>query len=319
MRLRTIFICNLISGCAWVGKHCLGNIEGQRTLRLTANKSGFLSRRDGHSVYWESLGNPAGEPLLLVHGGFGFTLDPARLPGLDLTARHVIVLHQRGAGRSLPRGETAHNTIMNNVQDMERLRRHLRIPAWAIFAWSSGAVLMAAYAAAYPRRCRALTAYAPYLGSDEDYEVIRQKAPARGAAYFAFHGAKIGGDVVRSVFNKAAAPDRATQLKTAFAAAALWDRTLDEQAFYNSKSAPEWDDYFAQYRMGAALDRELHEDLPRFLAAAPVTAPVTLIYGDEDLWSAPHEYAAAVFPRAQKKLIPGAGHDVHGVDLRLKL
>lgn len=283
---------------------------------LTAKKSGFLPPLDGHRVHWETHGNPAGEPLLLVHGGFGFTMDPTRIKGLDLRRHHVIVLHQRGVGKSLPRGETAHNGIVENMRDMERLRRYLRIPAWSIFAWSSGAALMALYAAAHPRRCRKLTAYAPYLGSDEDYDVIRRKDPARGDVYFAFHKAFSGGDIVRSVFNKAAAPDRATQLKAAFAAAALWDRTLDEETFIASKTDAEWDDYFKQYKVGAALDLELHEKRPRFLAAHPVKQAVTLIYGEDDIWSAPHEYSAAVFPYRRIRFIPGAGHDVHGVDLK---
>ena len=288
-------------------------------MSLTAIKSGFLPPRDGHKVYWESHGNPAGEPLLLVHGGFGFTLDPARLSGLDFQRHHIIVLHQRGVGQSTPRGETAHNGVMENVQDMERLRRHLRVPSWSIFAWSAGAVLMAAYAAAHPARCRSLTAYAPYLGSDEDYEVIRRKDPAKAAEYFAYHNAATGKDVVRSVFNKAADPDRAVRLKTAFTAAAMWDRTLDEKAFYNSKSAAQWDDYFALSKLGAALDKQLHEDLPRFLAGQPVKKPVTLIYGGDDLWSEPHDYAAAVFPQALVKIIPGAGHDIHDVKIQKAL
>lgn len=265
-----------------------------------------------HRVYWAAYGNPDGEPLLLVHGGFGHVFDPARLTGVDFTRHHVIVLHQRGMGRSLPRAETAHNGVMDNVRDMERLRRHLDIPAWSIFAWSAGAVLMAAYAARHPDRVRDMTAYAPYLGSNDDYEVIKRKSPEMAVRYFAYHNANTGTDVVRSVFNKAAAPNRATRLKTAFTAAAMWNPELDEKTFYASKDAAAWDDYFATYKLGAALDLELHTKRAGFLGRKPVTQPVTLIYGNDDLWSAPHDYACKVFPQAQTRIIPGAGHDVHG-------
>lgn len=288
-------------------------------MSLTAKKSGFLPEQDGHRVYWESYGNAAGEPLLLVHGGTGYVFDTPRLTALDPARQHIIVLHRRGTGNSLPRGEIAHNGVMDNLRDMERLRKHLRLPAWSIFSWSAGAVLMAAYAARHPGRCRTLTAYAPYLGSEDGYDIIRRKDPAAAVRYFGFHNAKTGAEVVRSVFNKAADPDRAIRLKTAFAAASVWTPGLDEQQFYNSKSPAAWDDHFAIYKLGAVQDLELHTQCHEFLARTPVSAPVTLVYGENDLWSGPHEYADAVFPHAQKFMINDTGHDVHDIRVQNKL
>ncbi|MBU0799841.1 MAG: alpha/beta fold hydrolase, partial [Alphaproteobacteria bacterium] len=147
-------------------------------MRKTALKSGFLPTTDGHAVHWATYGNPAGAPLLLVHGGFDHVFDLNRLTGIDFKNNHIIVLHRRGMGLSTPRGALENNDLAANVTDMERLRTHLNIPQWSIFSWSAGAVLMAAYAARHPDRCTTLTAYAPYLGSAEDYEVIKYKDSA---------------------------------------------------------------------------------------------------------------------------------------------
>ena len=34
-------------------------------------ESGFLDVGDGHSLYWETVGNPAGTPAVWLHGGPG--------------------------------------------------------------------------------------------------------------------------------------------------------------------------------------------------------------------------------------------------------
>lgn len=277
----------------------------------TAIKSGLLPVSGGHNIYWATHGNPAGAPLLLVHGGAGHVFDLDRLTGFDFDRHHIITMHQRGVGQSTPRGEILNNDVGSHIEDIESLRAHLGVPRWSILSWSFGAVFMAGYAARYPERCADLAAYAPYLGSEEDYAVIRQQNPALAEKYFAFHNARTGGDVVRSVFNKVSAPDRNMRLKTAFNAAALWTDNLDEQSFYQSRTPAAWDDYFRTYRIAAALDLELHSSRSRFLAQTPIRTPVKLIYGKDDIWSAPHSYAAAVFPHAKITTIRNAGHDIH--------
>lgn len=274
-------------------------------------KSGFLPPDNGHEVFWAAYGNPNGIPLLLIHGGFNNILDPARLGALNPATHNIIILHQRGMGRSTPRAARTHNNLKTNRDDIERLRTHLNIKKWSILSWSAGTVLMTAYAAKYPHRCQQLTAYAPYFGSNDDYAIIHKQDPGLAAKYFAFHNAKNGADIVRSVFNKAAHPDKKVRLKSAFNAAALWDPDLDEQSFYKSKTPAGWEDYFRTYLLGAQLDYELHTTHKNFLAQKPVTIPTILIYGTADLWAAPHAYAKEVFPHAKIIKIPSAGHDIH--------
>jgi proline iminopeptidase len=273
--------------------------------------SGYLNSDEDHSIFFSTYGNKKGAPLLLIHGGFGFTLDISKLEALDFNKNHIIEIHQRGAGNSKPYASLTNNSLQDNVNDMESLRNHLNVEKWSILSWSAGNILMGAYAGLHPERCDELTAYAPYFAHDLDYQIIKEKDPVIGAAYFDYHNAKTGLDVVRSVFYKAASPNIETRLKTAFQAACLWDNNLSEKEFYASKTTREWDNYFASYLLGAKQDLELFEAAQHPLTENKITTPTTLYYGSDDLWSATHAFAKAVYPHAEIKHVPNGQHDIH--------
>jgi proline iminopeptidase len=104
---------------------------------------------DGHQLYAETWGNPAGEPVLVLHGGPGSGCSPRLKTLYDPQRHYVIFFDQRGAGRSLPVGETHANTTAELIADIERLRHHLGIARWQVTGGSWGATLALAYAAAH--------------------------------------------------------------------------------------------------------------------------------------------------------------------------
>ena len=64
--------------------------------------SGMLNVGDGHRVHWESAGNPAGKPALILHGGPGSGSNP-RTRRLFNPARYLIVqFDQRQCGLGAP-------------------------------------------------------------------------------------------------------------------------------------------------------------------------------------------------------------------------
>ena len=123
---------------------------------LQAHAQGWLEVGDGHQVFWEACGNPLGAPALFVHGGpgAGCTSDDRRW--FDPRHYRIVLLDQRGAGRSLPSGRLVANDTEHLLCDMEALRRHLRIERWLLFGGSWGATLALAYAERHPQRVRAL-------------------------------------------------------------------------------------------------------------------------------------------------------------------
>ncbi|WP_168708465.1 alpha/beta fold hydrolase [Hydrogenophaga sp. PAMC20947] len=98
------------------------------------------------------VGNRAGEPWLLLHGGPGASAQPGMLRPLDLTRHWAIAPDQRGAGASKPKGRTVRNTTAALVSDLETLRQNLGVERWNVIAGSWGTVVALAYLLRHPQR-----------------------------------------------------------------------------------------------------------------------------------------------------------------------
>jgi proline iminopeptidase len=119
--------------------------------------SGLLDVGDGHRVYWETSGDPAGKPVVFLHGGPGSGCSNDHRRQFDPAAYRIVLFDQRNCGRSMPSaGNPAvslrTNTTWHLVADIERLRRHLGIERWMVFGGSWGSALALAYAQEHPDR-----------------------------------------------------------------------------------------------------------------------------------------------------------------------
>jgi proline iminopeptidase len=111
---------------------------------------GFLEVGDGHRVYWECCGNPAGKPAVFLHGGPGSGCGPDQRRLFDPALYCVTLFDQRGCGRSTPHASLDANTTWHLVADIERLRERAGVPRWLVFGGSWGSTLALAYAQAHP-------------------------------------------------------------------------------------------------------------------------------------------------------------------------
>ena len=118
--------------------------------------TGMLELEAPHRMYYEQSGNPVGVPVVFLHGGPGAGASPVHRQFFDPAFYRIVVLDQRGAGRSTPLGCIEHNTTPRLIDDLERLRRHLGIERWLVFGGSWGSTLALAYAQHHPERCRGL-------------------------------------------------------------------------------------------------------------------------------------------------------------------
>ena len=118
--------------------------------------TGFLDVGDGQSMYWEVSGNPDGKPVVFLHGGPGGGAQPAVRQFFDPAAYRIVLLDQRGCGRSTPHvadgADLSVNTTDKLLGDIEALREHLSIDKWMVFGGSWGSTLSIAYAEAFPTR-----------------------------------------------------------------------------------------------------------------------------------------------------------------------
>jgi proline iminopeptidase len=131
---------------------------------------GFLPECDGHSVYWQSFGNPNGRPTLFLHGGPGCGFEMGYLPLFDLDNIYLITFDQRGCGKSTPTGKLENNTTPDLIGDIERLRMALNISTWTVCGHSWGTTLAVAYALACPQPCQSLRLAAFFGGLQDDQD-----------------------------------------------------------------------------------------------------------------------------------------------------
>lgn len=118
---------------------------------------GNLDVGDGQTIYWETSGNPNGKPAVYLHGGPGATSTPKQRRVFDPARYRIILLDQRGTGKSTPHASEPHadlatNTTWHLVADLEKVREHLRIDRWQVFGGSWGSALALAYAETHPER-----------------------------------------------------------------------------------------------------------------------------------------------------------------------
>lgn len=117
--------------------------------------TGELLVGDGNRVYWEQSGNPDGKPVVFLHGGPGGATAPWHRRFFDPEAYRIVLLDQRGCGRSTPHAsdpsaDLRFNTTWHLVADLELLRRNLGIEKWQVFGGSWGSTLALAYAQTHP-------------------------------------------------------------------------------------------------------------------------------------------------------------------------
>lgn len=116
-------------------------------------RTGLLEVGDGHSLYWELCGNPAGKPVVFLHGGPGGGASENHRRQFDPERYHILLFDQRGCGRSTPFATLEANTSWHLVADIERLREEVMgCERWQVFGGSWGSTLALAYAQSHPAR-----------------------------------------------------------------------------------------------------------------------------------------------------------------------
>ena len=117
--------------------------------------SGYIQTQAGE-VYFHRYGGGGGTPLVCAHGGPGFTsyyLEPLA----ELSGQVPVVLYdQAGCGRARAKGARKLFSIDGFVQELEDLRRELKIEKMSLLGHSFGGLIIGEYALRYPERVERL-------------------------------------------------------------------------------------------------------------------------------------------------------------------
>jgi proline iminopeptidase len=282
-----------------------------------------------HQMYWEESGNPRGVPVLFLHGGPGAGATPAHRRFFDPNYYRIVILDQRGAGRSLPHGEIVDNTTPLLVEDIEALRKHRGIDQWHVFGGSWGSTLALAYAEAHPDRVRALILRGIFLcrKSEIDWFLygIRNVFPEAWRAFAGFLPKAERGDLLESYYRRLTDPDPSIHMP----AARAW--SVYEGACSTLLPSPETITAFGEDRMALGLARiEAHYFrhgifLPENSLLDNVgrirRIPATIVQGRYDMVcpTVTADDLTRAWPEADYVIVPDAGHSAMEPGIRAAL
>ncbi len=141
---------------------------------ITGLKKGYVPIKNG-KLYYEQEGQ--GIPMVLINGGPGNTHHGFHpyFSQLKDVAR-IIYYDQRGTGKSSKDDTGKTYTVNQAVEDLESLRKTLKIDKWVLLGWSYGGLLAQLYALTYPEHCAGLVLVAAQSGVPEPItEPIRDR------------------------------------------------------------------------------------------------------------------------------------------------
>lgn len=132
-------------------------------------RSGYLVVGDGHEIYYEECGNQNGVPVIYLHGGPGAGCDKDARRFFDPKKCCIIILDQRGSGRSKPYASTYANTTQHLVEDICRLLDHLGKKKVLVFGGSWGSTLALVYAINHPETVLGMVLRGIFLSEKKEY------------------------------------------------------------------------------------------------------------------------------------------------------
>lgn len=230
----------------------------------------------------------------------------------NLSRWHVILYDQRGCGKSIPRLELKDNTTWHLVEDIEVLRKHLEIDAWAVYGGSWGTTLALAYASKYVDRITAFVLRGICLFTKEEIAWMFEKGHVSTVFPNAWSNVT---EVLRKGTRRITKPYRKllASRKTQKSAARAWSKYEHNLSYLvprpfkpDVKSDVEssvLENYY--FLHNAWLTPELLLE-----AAKKITVPVILVQGRYDMVcpASSAELLKQTIPHAKLIIVPDAGH-----------
>lgn len=295
--------------------------------------SGHIAVGSGHQLYYERFGNPAGQPVVYLHGGPGAGCSFKEYRWFDPEHFQVILFNQRGAGdgnrKSTPNAHDDLAALENNdyntlVGDLEALRNAFSITRWDVCGGSFGSSLAMAYAHKHPDSINRLLLRGVFFGTRENALHLTEGGDARGRdgnPYFDIYRDLIPArereqkTLMRAYADRVLSDDPETAIRAA-QIFILWDtsivrKDIDPDMLEPIKANPMEDFGMARiwyhFCQNHFNDRNRDEWL-RAVAAFP--RPVSIIHGRQDYICATENaiLLQESCPRADVQIIEDCGH-----------
>ncbi|WP_428224012.1 alpha/beta fold hydrolase [Flavobacterium sp.] len=124
--------------------------------QFIAQTEGFATNLDNSKTYYKTFGK--GEAILIINGGPGMNSNGFEYVAKKLATQYQTILYdQRGTGKSTLKELSSKTITMKAMaDDIEALRKHLKIKKWTILGHSFGGMLASYYATIYPQNINKL-------------------------------------------------------------------------------------------------------------------------------------------------------------------
>lgn len=243
-----------------------------------------------------------GTPLLVLHGGPGFSQDYLAPQLIELLEQdyQLVFFDQRGSGRSTGADDESRLTMTQFVADIEQVRSFLGLDQVNLLGHSFGGLLSMFYASSHPRRVSKLIlldsdAASWALRTPHQLEVIAARETESDLQEMQAIESQMGWSHNPRLFEQ----HLRIGLRSYFADAALADELALE---------------FEQHSLAnlAITSRAVRADLGRYdihHRLEKITAPTLIIHGDASVFSV--EGAEAIhreIPRSQLVILEDVGH-----------
>jgi proline iminopeptidase len=295
-----------------------------RTLypEIEANHTGHLRVSEVHEVYYEESGNPRGKPVVFLHGGPGGGTEPKYRRFFDPARYRIVLLDQRGSGKSTPHASLVDNTTWHLVSDIEAVRARLGIDTWQVFGGSWGSTLALAYAQTHPERVTELVLRGIFLLRKQEIDWFYQRGasalfPDAWEEYLAPIPEAERGDLLRAYHRRLTSDDARVRNEAARAWSVWEGRTsclypnADLVArFGGSEFAEAFARIECHYFVNDGFMDAARDPLSKARIDRIRSIPAVIVQGRYDV-VCPMETAWALhraWPEADLRVVPNAGH-----------
>ncbi|MDT0635568.1 prolyl aminopeptidase [Spectribacter hydrogenoxidans] len=279
-----------------------------------------LTVSDVHTLYYEQCGNPAGKPVVFLHGGPGGGCNARSRRFFDPSIYRIVLFDQRGCGRSRPHASLEANTTWDLVDDIERLRTHLGIDRWQVFGGSWGSTLALTYAQAFPARVSELVLRGIFMLRHQEIAWFYQSGasnlfPDAWETYVAAIPPEERDDMVAAYYRRLTDPDGNVQ-RAAARAWSVWEASTSFlHANPNARAAFSNDEFalaFARIECHYFIHRGFFERDDELLRGVDRIRhiPAVIVHGRYDV-VCPLRNAwdlHRAWPEADLRIVPDAGH-----------
>ncbi|HEK9099650.1 alpha/beta hydrolase [Bacillus pfraonensis] len=248
---------------------------------------GKMMKVRGKKLYVEIHGPLENHPVLYLHGGPGemcFDFSYHQAHRLQDSFR-LIVIDQRGVGRSEGIGRQEQFRLRDLIEDCEELRRILQIEKWSVIGHSFGGFLALLYATIYPQSIQKII----FEGPTFDFALTSRALLKRTGVLLKKYGKEEQGNECIAIAESDASSEKLLEAYSKLSDELEEQRMeiynyVEDETDYSLYSDEEWEEFYDRSDIHFTRLREegeIHQSLLSKLK--DVQNPMLLIIGKHDV------------------------------------